>query len=503
MIIENIFGFIRKHFSKKDIFVLLAILALFIVTRLINLDKFPIFNDEGIYIQWAKTAWHDASWRFISLTDGKQPLQTWGTIPFLKLFPDNALFAGRLFSVSTGFVSLVGIFSLLLYLFNKKSAYIGSLLYIFAPYFLFYDRLALSDSGVNAGFIWIFFFSVLLARTIRLDVALLFGIVGGIALLTKSSAQIFLLLGSLGPVLFISSFHKKDIYKAINFYFLFLITITMSFVIYNIQRLSPFLHFVSEKNKVFLLSFTDFIKTPFLVFFHNIQTLPLYVFWEMGFVLGIYGIIGWILLWKKNKRLFIFFSAWILLLFVGVSFFTRVMFPRYLIFFATLLLITSTIFITNLKQKIIKSLLLSFLFISFIIFDYSILFNVLDIPLPPVDRGQYLEGWTAGWGIKEIMEYARTKSQEKPVIILAEGDFGMTGDVLNVYMKRNDRIFIKGYWPLNYEKIIENKKELEKNYVFAVISHQNKLPTNLPLTLIKKYTKPGGESSIYLLELKN
>lgn len=277
----------------------------------------------------------------------------------------------------------------------------------------------------------------------------------------------------------------------------------MSFVIYNIQRLSPFLHFVSEKNKVFLLSFTDFLKSPFLVFFHNVQTLPLYVFWEMGFVLGIYGIIGWILLWKENKRLFIFFSGWILLLYIGVSFFSRVLFPRYLIFFAALLLITSTVFITHLRQRIIKLLLLSLLFISFILFDYCILFNIPSIPFPPVDRGQYLEGWTAGWGIKEIMEYARARSLVKPVIILAEGDFGMTGDILNVYMKRNDRIFIKGYWPLDYGRIIENRKELEKNYVLVVISHQNKLPSDLPLTLIKQYTKPGGKSSIYLLELKN
>src|SRR3989339_1863880 len=200
--IFKILDFLKKTFTRKDVLLIILIASLFFLTRLINLDQFPIFSDEGIYIRWAKTAWHDASWRFISLTDGKQPLQTWGTIPFLKLFPDNALFAGRLFAVSTGLVSLIGVFSLLFYLFNKKSAYIGSLLYIFTPYFLFYDRLALSDSGVNAGFIWIFFFSVLLARTIRLDVALLFGIVGGTALLTKSSAQIFLLLGGLGPILF-------------------------------------------------------------------------------------------------------------------------------------------------------------------------------------------------------------------------------------------------------------------------------------------------------------
>lgn len=510
MIIENIIGFIKKHFQKKDILIMLGILALFFSTRLINILKFPIFNDEGIYIQWAKTAWHDANWRFISLTDGKQPLQTWGTIPFLKLFPDNALLAGRLFAVTTGLASLIGVFSLFFYLFNKKTAYIGSILYIFTPYFLFYDRLALSDSGVNAGFIWILFFAILLAKKNRLDAALIFGVVGGIALLTKSSAQVFLLLGGLGPIFFLvphslgeggfSALNKKNVLKILNFYFLFIITVTIAFVIYNIQRLSPFFHFVSEKNKVFLLSFSEFIKTPFLVFFHNIQTLPIYVFWEMGFVLGFIGLIGLIKLIIKEGRLGIYIFVWLFALYIGVSFFTRILFPRYLIFFATLLLITSSFYISIIKNKALKFSLLLLLTVSFLFFDYPILFNISSILFPPVDRGQYLEGWTAGWGIKEIMDYARIKSQEKPVIILAEGNFGMTGDVLNVFLKRNDRIFIKGYWPLGYEQIIENRKELDKNYVYVVISHQNSLP-DLPLPLIKAYTKPGGQSTIYLMEL--
>ncbi len=502
MIIEHILNFLKTNFKKRDLILIAGIISLFIITRIVNIEKFPIFNDEGIYIQWAKTAWHDASWRFISLTDGKQPLQTWGTIPLLKLFPNNALLAGRLFAVVTGFVSLVGIFSLLFYLFNKKTAYIGLLLYIFTPYFLFYDRLALSDSGVNAAFIWVFFFSILLAKTIRLDIALLFGMIGGIAVLTKSSAQVFIGLAFMGPLLFLSLKRpfKKNLQKAINYYALYLVVIFISFVIYNVQRLSPFLHFVTEKNKVFLLSFSDFIQSPFMVFFHNISTLPLYVFWEMGFVMGFLGLIGWFLLWKKDKSFFLYFSAWLVILYIGVSFFTRILFPRYLIFFSTLFLITTAFLLSYLKGK--KTIIMALmLFLSFFVFDYYILFDIKGIPFPPVDRGQYLEGWTAGWGVKEIMEYARARSKEKPVVILAEGDFGMTGDVLNVYLRKNDHIFIKGYWPLSNQNIIDNLQELQKNVVLVVISHQNSLPINIHMKLIKRYDKPGNKSSIYLLEL--
>ena len=158
--IFKIFVWIKKNLNKTDFLLILLLTFIFLVTRLYKLDQFPIFSDEGIYIRWAKVAWHDASWRFISLTDGKQPLQTWGTIPFLKLFPDNALLAGRLFSVTTGFVALAGLFSLLFYLFNKETALVGSFIYALTPYFLFYDRLALVDSAVNASFVWILFFGI-------------------------------------------------------------------------------------------------------------------------------------------------------------------------------------------------------------------------------------------------------------------------------------------------------------------------------------------------------
>jgi 4-amino-4-deoxy-L-arabinose transferase-like glycosyltransferase len=208
--LKSIFKSVRKLFTFKDIAIVIVLSLLFFATRLINLDKFPIFNDEGIYIHWAKVAWHDSSWRFISLTDGKQPLQTWGTIPFLKLFSTNMVLGGRLFAVSTGFFALIGLFILLYYLFGKKAAFWGALFYILTPYFIFYDRMALVDSGVNAFFIWIFLFSILLVQNLDLATALLFGLIGGIGLLAKSSVRIFVALAAFAPILAYQK-HKKSL----------------------------------------------------------------------------------------------------------------------------------------------------------------------------------------------------------------------------------------------------------------------------------------------------
>lgn len=507
--IFKIFNFFKKNFSKKDILVLFLIFVLFFSTRLINLDKNPIFSDEGIYIRWAKTAWHDPSWRFISLTDGKQPLQTWATIPFLKLFPDNALLAGRLFAVFSGLFTLIGIFILSFYLFGKNTAYIASILYIITPFFTFFDRIALVDSFVAGSFVWMFFLSLLLANTLRLDISLIFGFFTGIFLLAKSSVSLFIINSFFG---FINIFkEKKDFFKKIiNYLILFFISISIAYLIYNIQRLSPYLHYVAEKNKTFVLTIDEFLQNPFQVFWHNFRYIPYYVAHSLGYTTFILGLLGIYFISKKNFWLASYIFFWIFVPYIPMTFFMKLLSIRYTIFLAPLFIVTTAYFLnqifSNKKNLLLKFLLvfLSYLFTFY--FTYTIIFAYDKIPFPPlpspsVDRGQYIEGWPAGWGIKEFMDYAREKSKEKPVVILAEGNFGMSADVLDVFLKRNDKITIKGYWPLDEKVLLENQSLLEKNYVFVFYSHQDKFPHSWPLKLFKKIQKPGNKSQFYVFEL--
>lgn len=502
--LSQVFKKIKKLFSGKDYLLIGLLIFSYFLTRLIKLDKFPIFSDEGIYIHWAKVAWHDASWRFISLTDGRQPLQTWGTIPFLKLFPENALLAGRLFSVTTGVIALSGIFSLLYYLFGKKTAFFGAFLYILTPYFLFYDRMALVDSAVNASFIWILFFSVLLVNYLRFDVAIIFGLTAGMSLLAKSSVKLFLGLSLFAPILFIfRNIKKKDNFrKLLNFFVLYLIVIIFALVIYNVQRLSPYLHFVIEKNKTFIVPFEEYIKDPFILLLPNLKNIPVYLFWEMGFVLGLIGLIGWGKLAKEKLNLFIYLSLWIIGSFFAVASFARVLFPRYIIFLASSLLIMAAYFLSRLKNKRTFFVLIILYLFSVSYFDYTILFDYKNVPFPDIDRGQYVEGWSAGWGMKEIVEYAREKSKEKPAVLIAEGNFGLAGDVLDTFIKPGDKIEIRAYWPLSVEDLLKNQSELNTKHVLVVLSHHMEIPEGWPMELIKRYDKPNNKSVIYLLKLR-
>lgn len=502
--IYKIFSFLKKKFNRKDIFLGLGLVALFFLSRIIFLDKLPIFSDEGIYIHWARIAWHDASWRFISLTDGRQPLQTWGTIPFLKLFPQNLLFGGRMFSVATGFISLVGLFSLLFYILGKKTAFWSIFLYIFTPFFLFYDRIALADSAVNAGFIWILFFSILTIKTLRLDLALFFGLTAGMAMLTKSSVRLFIMLSAFAPILIWNKkFGKNAISKTINYFILFAFVFVIAIVIYNIQRLSPFMHYIEQKNNTFVMPISEFIKSPFAVLWPNLKIIPHYVFSEMGWQTGFLGVIGLVILLKNDLSLGLYFSIWLFVPYFVIAGLSRVIFPRYLIFLATLLTIFSAYFLSNLKSKIIKLILLIIFLSISAFYAYGFYFNPVLIPFPEIDKGQYVEGETAGFGAKEIMEYAREKSKKRQIVILAEGDYGLIGDVLNVFLKDDDKINIRGFWPLDEKTLFDNQKELKENLVYVVFSQRKEFPTNWPIKLIKKYYKPGNRTAYYLFELIN
>lgn len=532
--VTYITDWLRKNVTRKDVLIILGIIVAYLITRLINLERLPIFSDEGIYIQWSRTAWKDASMRFISLTDGRQPLQTWGTIPFLKLFPEDTLFAGRLFSVTTGLYALSGILASLWYFFGKRSAYIGAILYVFTPYFLFYDRIALVDSAINASTIWMFFLSVVLARTRRLDIAMILGFVTGFAMLGKSSVRVYaglmLVAGALvlydhsegSPLTMIKRLYAKLIGRdsrlsaLVSYVLLYGVTMSIALLMYNIQRLSPYMHYVEQKNTTFVLTLPELIQNPFAYFPHNIVRLPFYVFSEMGYVIPVLGLVGLWMLYKKDRVFTLYLIAWLVTVTVALAFGAKVLFPRYVLSLGGLLLIPATYFLSQIKDKRNLWGVVGVIFLSIGLTNYAIWFNPVRLPFPEVDRGQYLEGWPAGFGAREIVDFARQKSYEKPVFLVAQGDFGMSGDVLRTFIHEGEPIHVRAYWPLNDEHLIENQKELTDSHVYVVYSHCkevefvgdvtdgercNTFEQTKPLRLLQKYEKPGNKNAIYLFEL--
>jgi len=157
-------NFFKKH--KFEFFVLAILILAYFISRFYNVLSLPIFTDEAIYIRWAQIAKQDANWRFISLTDGKQPMFIWLMMISLRIIQDPLL-AGRVVSVGAGFLTLIGMYFLGKEIFkSNKIGLISSALYVVFPMALVYDRMALYDSLVGTFAVWALFLIVLLVRKV-------------------------------------------------------------------------------------------------------------------------------------------------------------------------------------------------------------------------------------------------------------------------------------------------------------------------------------------------
>src|SRR3989344_905891 len=255
--------------NRLILLVMGAYVLLYLLTRLYNLTELPIFTDEAIYIRWSQIAKGDANWRFISLTDGKQPSYVWVAMILMRFF-DDPLFAGRLVSVMAGFATLIGLFFLGREVFRKVwVGVVSSALYFIYPMALVYDRMALYDSLVGMFTVWSLYLTVLLARRVRFDVALLLGMTIGGAVLTKSNGFFTMYLPPLSLLLF-DWRKQKRIVRLLTWMFFVLVAAVLGNAFYAILRLSPFFHIIREKNALFVFPYNEWLEHPTRFLFGNL-----------------------------------------------------------------------------------------------------------------------------------------------------------------------------------------------------------------------------------------
>ena len=153
---------------------------------------------------------------------------------------------------------------------NRWVGILSSAIYVIFPMALVYDRMALYDSLVGAFAIWGLYFEILLIRNLRLDIALILGMVTGGAILTKTSGffNIYLLPFTL---LLFDLKAKKKLNRFAKWVGLVLISVFLAFGFYSVLRLSPFFHIINEKNSVFVYPFQELITHPFRFFGVNMN----------------------------------------------------------------------------------------------------------------------------------------------------------------------------------------------------------------------------------------
>lgn len=472
---------------KWEILSFLLLILAFFSLRLLFLTNLPMFTDEAIYIRWAQIALSDSSWRFISLVDGKQPLFVWAVAAFLNFFKDP-LVAGRVVSILAGFASVLGLWMVSFALFrDKKIAFLTSLIYVVYPLAQVHDRMAIYDSMVASFTIWALYFSILLIRKARLDLVYTLGIVTGFGMLTKTSALFTLL--SLPFTFLLFDFKKPHLFKRIARSLLsFLLVFVIAYAIYSLLRLSPLFYVIGQKNIVFIYTFSEWAKNPFGVLFHNLATFKIWLldYLTLPVVILIFASFFSPSFWREKLLLLLYFIFPL----VSLAFFGRLVYPRFL-FFMTMAVLPLAGFglvflVSLLKNKISPRFVLPVLSFVFLIYPFyvSLIYaiNPVRAPITLTDHIQYTSSWSAGWGLKESVDFFQKQAAKQKIFVATEGTFGLLPYGLEIYLIHNPNITIKGYW-----------NSLRDKMPSAVVSASRKMPTYFifyqpqHLSLQKKY----------------
>ncbi|PIR80140.1 MAG: hypothetical protein COU25_01675 [Candidatus Levybacteria bacterium CG10_big_fil_rev_8_21_14_0_10_35_13] len=497
---------------RKELILAILISAAYFSLRLIFLDSLPMFTDEAIYTRWAQIALNDSSWRFISLTDGKQPMFVWAAVVFMKFISDP-LIAARLVSVVSGFFTLIGLFFLTYELFkNKRTAFLASILYVFYPFAQVLDRMALYDSMVGTFSVWALYLSIHLVRKLRLDIAYTLGFIIGAGVLTKTSNFFSIYLLPFTAILF--DFRKKPVEnRFLRFIFLAAFSVAIGYGLYNILRLSPLFQMIEAKNAVFAYPLSEWLTHPFTFFIGNFNGL---FSWLTEYLKAPYIILILIALvffrrFTKEKLLLV---VYFLFPFVALALFGRVIFPRFIFFMSLFLiplaawglnyLLLEAFRYTEKKDKEhlmpIVTPLVIFVFIWYpALVSLQFAKNPVNTQIAKADSSQYVNSWAAGWGVKESIEFFKEKGANEKIFVATEGTFGLMPFALEIYLLENKNITIKGYWPMDKfpNEVLDKAQKMQTYFVFYQKDNQI-IPPQFPLKLIFQ-VKQGNSDSYYRL----
>ena len=505
---------IKNNFFRISLFIFLLTFYLFI--RLQNLTSIPVFGDEAIYIRWAQIIQSEETLRFIPQTDGKQPFFMWINAFTLKLFSDP-LVSGRLISVFSGMFLIITLFFTTAVILNYQDkennlfkfikisidkyfypSILSSLIYTLIPFSFFFDRLALADTLLSLFGLLTLLFSLLLAKYPRFDIALLLGFILGLAWLTKSPAIYFIAL-SLGTYIFINFQQPKTFYLPV-------VSIILSFIIYNILRLGPQFHMIAIRNRDYVWSISEILKHPFdplkphlfdiFSIYNSYISLPLLVF----------SIIGLLIYFKspkstpkQNKIIFIVACWWFLPL-IANSAIAKVFTARYILFTLPPLIILLSLllskFIQKLNKNYLKFLIITATLIPNSIFIYRLSTKPFNQKLLPTEQG-YLTDWTSGWGIKESADYLKQRSLSTNVIVGTEGNFGTLPDGLQIYTNKVPQLTVIGLglgFTQTPTNLLDAKNHGDEVYLLI---NQSRLKINSSdlnqMQLIRSFAKPGND----------
>ena len=384
-----------------------AIVALYLVTRLPDLMRLPVFLDEAMHLDWAfRTA---ATGQLVGHTDGGRYLPIWAYALLAGHAPDP-LRAARLLSVASGLAAALGLAWLGRLVGPPRAGLLAAFLYVASPFTLLYDRMALVDSLLGALLVYVLAFGLLWIRTGSRLYAIALGLALGAAGLTKLSG-LLLLAVPLALVLASRADHGPRLRAQLVWVYGTVLVLLVPLFLDHAGTG----RFFSE-NLWILRSGAD--GSSFIA-----RNAGLAVAWLLAYLTpvgaALVALAAAFALRDRDRAdmlLLCVAAGWCLWFVLAGG---RYWFPRYMLpAIAPLLLLLARR--AARLGRVAPWLVAGALAAAWLRFDAALIADPVKAPLPPVERSQYIYDWPSGYGLAEVVSRLHQAARAHPVVILRD-----------------------------------------------------------------------------------
>ncbi len=425
-------------------------LVLFLLTRVVMLTAFPIFNDEAIYLQYAQRIHADwAQNKFVSLDnhygDWKPPLQYWMAAPVIR-WANDPLLAGR--SVAL-LVSLAGFFGFYLFtkeLFGPREGVLAAALYVFCPTVLFHNDEFIAETFLfsTAPFVyWCFL------KAMRLGKSWWAWLLGAAALATalllfKQSGFLLLAVAIFLPC----ARFQRDRVKGTCLNFVLVVAVIIGAKFAADAFLPATFNATRDRfNSQWVMGANELLAFPTKVWAANLHLAGDYIGAYYSWLVPVFvGVFLW-LVWRRKSPPELTLPVMCLTGAVAVIFllhgFNEYIFNTAIIVALLPLLARMGILLWDLPRRrpirVLRGGLLGGAGILLAFWSYQIVLMEVS-PAGYIERStpwaikNYLHGWPAGFGVKEVV--AMLEQEKRPGIIFADAQWGNPRTALEVYKER-------------------------------------------------------------------
>jgi hypothetical protein len=206
--------------------------------------------------------------------------------------------------------------------------------------------------------------------------------------------------------------------------------------------------------------------------------------------------------YRKEKLLLL---VWFIVPILGTALLGRLLNSRYIFPMTLSLLPLIPIQLKELyfffKNKIYYSLIATAC-IRFLTFsDYKILTDMSHAPIPEPDLQQYVNSFSSGQGLKEIIAYLQEQARKEQILIASEGIYGsLPTTVVEIYFAHNAQVerYAFDIRPKRLSQQLHQKAQIKPVYI---IFNETQSVSKWPLKLVMRFKRGSGDLNLSLYKV--